>query len=319
MQDAARILGLDLPISICHSMVGVPRRECDVHDPGPFRRGLRPRDVPRPLRGQRAGADARARAGQAGSRRAARLPRRPRPAARRSPPRPTARRRSAISAAPACSTASGSSRRATTSSAPSPLPTSISKPRAGSASRRPIASPSRIPTSASSPPMPPARGGHGARHPAADRRGAGQVPARRCRPARNTAPDARSLARRPRPAFFAVRPSTRLCTRRFRTAPPCRCRSTSSTCWSAGESHCSISAVSHVGRVLRDPGPELLLRHPRRYRRSCRSCREGRRASSARRGSARPRPARRREQDDAQRPADRRRQAARWRISDPMQ
>jgi len=30
MQDAARILGLDLPISICHAMVGVPRRECNV-------------------------------------------------------------------------------------------------------------------------------------------------------------------------------------------------------------------------------------------------------------------------------------------------
>ena len=30
MQDAARILGLDLPISICHAMVGVPRRECNL-------------------------------------------------------------------------------------------------------------------------------------------------------------------------------------------------------------------------------------------------------------------------------------------------
>jgi HAD superfamily hydrolase (TIGR01509 family) len=30
MQDAARTLGLDLPISICHAMVGVPRHECNV-------------------------------------------------------------------------------------------------------------------------------------------------------------------------------------------------------------------------------------------------------------------------------------------------
>jgi HAD superfamily hydrolase (TIGR01509 family) len=30
MQDAAGILGLDLPIAICHAMVGVPRHECNV-------------------------------------------------------------------------------------------------------------------------------------------------------------------------------------------------------------------------------------------------------------------------------------------------
>jgi beta-phosphoglucomutase len=30
MQDAAGILGLDLPISICHAMVGEPRHECNV-------------------------------------------------------------------------------------------------------------------------------------------------------------------------------------------------------------------------------------------------------------------------------------------------
>ena len=30
MLDAARTLGLDLPISICHAMVGVPRHECNV-------------------------------------------------------------------------------------------------------------------------------------------------------------------------------------------------------------------------------------------------------------------------------------------------
>ena len=30
MQDAARILGLDLPISLCHAMVGVPRTQCNL-------------------------------------------------------------------------------------------------------------------------------------------------------------------------------------------------------------------------------------------------------------------------------------------------
>ncbi len=29
MQDAARTLGLDLPLSLCHAMVGVPSRECN--------------------------------------------------------------------------------------------------------------------------------------------------------------------------------------------------------------------------------------------------------------------------------------------------
>lgn len=29
MQDAARTLGLDLPIALCHAMVGVPSRECN--------------------------------------------------------------------------------------------------------------------------------------------------------------------------------------------------------------------------------------------------------------------------------------------------
>src|SRR5689334_21773737 len=29
MQDAARTLGLDLPLDLCHAMVGVPSRECN--------------------------------------------------------------------------------------------------------------------------------------------------------------------------------------------------------------------------------------------------------------------------------------------------
>ena len=67
------------------------------------------------------------------------------------------------------------------------LPTSTSRPRAGSASRRPVASPSRIRASASSPPMPPACGGHDPRHAAADRGGARQVAAHRRGPARGAA------------------------------------------------------------------------------------------------------------------------------------
>ena len=154
LQAAARTLGREW-LDRCHSMIGVPARECNVmiqafygdgfqvdafrqHYSGHARRLL---ETSIPLKpGVVELLDFLAGRG---------LPLAVATSAGRTRP-------NTISAAPACSTASARWPRATTSSTPSRIPTSISRRRAGWAWRPSAASPSRIRTSASAPPMPPA-------------------------------------------------------------------------------------------------------------------------------------------------------------------
>lgn len=139
MQAAARRLDLDMPLTLCHAMVGVPGRECNLMIQAFYGEGFSIET----FRGHfstsiRALLD------------------------ERIPVKPGAvelldyLEARGLPCAVATSAASRRWQRATMSPTPSPSPTSISRRPGGSASRPRAVSPSRIPTSASPPPTPPA-------------------------------------------------------------------------------------------------------------------------------------------------------------------
>ena len=107
LQAAARTLGREMPLDFCHSMIGVPTRECNVMIQAFYGDGFRDRGVSPALFRPRAPPAGSPHPAEAGRRRAAGFPGRPRPAARRRHLRRHAPRPSTISAAPACSTRFG--------------------------------------------------------------------------------------------------------------------------------------------------------------------------------------------------------------------
>ena len=149
----------DMPLDLCHAMIGVPTRECEAMIQDHSRPGLQRRGSFAAHFSEQRKADARCRmSGEAGSRPSCWISS-PAAACRSpSPPRrgPTTCERH-LGRAGLLGHFKRDRHALRRRASPSRIPTSISRRRGGWAWRPNAASPSRIPMSASPPPMPPAR------------------------------------------------------------------------------------------------------------------------------------------------------------------